>query len=118
MATKEDLYVSVSPNLYKSNKSAILTSQADLLGTLKKLHKLTILARQKHDLKKRLHKLFESTNSEIESIQKKVPTPKVPKTVHREEEPEKIETKKDLSKIESIDEELSQIQEKLRELNG
>ena len=87
MATKEELYVSFSPDSYKSNKSNLLMSQADLLTTLKRLHHLKILARQKQDLKKKLHKLFSSTLSEVDSIQDHMPTPKIPKTVQKSEGP-------------------------------
>ena len=79
-------------------------SQADLLTTLKRLHHLKILARQKQDLKKKLYKLFASTLSEIDSVQGNMPTPKVPKVV---------KTKRD-----DIEDELLAIQEKLRELNS
>ena len=115
MATKEELYVSFSPESYKLNKSNILQSQADLLSTLKRLHHLKILARQKQDLKKKLYKLFTSTLSEIDSIQDNMPTPKVPKTVQKSEEPK---IKESFTKRDDIEDELKAIQEKLRELNS
>lgn len=117
MASKEELYISISPNSYRSNKSHLLTSQADLLITLKRLHNLTILARQKHDLKKKLSKLLSSTLSELESLQEKLPTPKLPKSVQKVEEVRK-EKKENFSKRNEIDEELKKIQEKLRQLNA
>ena len=90
-------------------------SQADLLTTLKRLHNLKVLARQKHDLKKRLHKLFTMISSDIDSIQDKMPTPKVPKSIHPEEEIK--EPKQSFAKRDDIEDELKLIQEKLRELN-
>ena len=115
MASKEELYISFSPESYKINKSNLLMSQADLLATLKKLHHLKILARQKQDLKKKLYQLFTSTLSEIDSIQDKMPTPKIPKTVQKSEEPK---PKESFSKRDDIEDELKAIQEKLRELNN
>jgi|TARA_B100001964_G_scaffold241930_1_gene315463 chaperonin cofactor prefoldin len=115
MASKEELYVSFSPDSYKSNKSNLLMSQADLLATLKRLHHLKILARQKQDLKKKLYKLFSSTLSEIDSIQDNMPTPKVPKTVQKSDEPK---VKESFTKRDDIEDELKAIQEKLRELNS
>jgi hypothetical protein len=116
MATKEELYVSFSPEDYREGKSNVLMAQAELLGTLKRLHKLKVLARQRIDLKKRLHRLFASTISEIDSIQEKVPTPKIPKTVQHTEEPEiKKET---FSKRDDIEDELVLINQKIRELNS
>ena len=117
MVDKEELYVSISPDVYRVNKSNILMSQADILETLKRLYHLKVLSIQKQDLKKRLHKLFTLILSDIDSIQDKMPTPKIPKIIQRIEEPE-VKIKKDFSKQTGIEEELMLIQEKLRELNG
>ena len=81
MATTEDLFISISPQIYRKNKSAILMGQSDLLQTLKHIQNLKVLSRQKNDLKKRLHKIMSSTLVQINSLQAKMPTPKVPKTV-------------------------------------
>ena len=116
MAHKEELFISFSPNTYRQNKSNILMSQTDLLQSLKRLHNLKILARQKHDLKKRLNKLISSTTTEIDLIQDKMPTPKIPKTIQKHEEP-KIQ-KESSPKRDDIEDELRTIQEKLRELNS
>ncbi len=116
MATKEELFVSISPEAYLSNKSNILMSQADLLTTLKRLHNLKVLTRQKQDLKKRLYKLFSIVLSDIDSIQDKMPTPKIPKSIHKEE-PE-IKIKESFSKRDDIEDELRLIREKLKELNA
>lgn len=115
MATKEELYVLISPDVYRVNKSNILTSQADILAILKRLYALKVLARQKQDFKKKLHKLFTSILLDINSIQNKMPTSKIPKTVKTSE---KIKAKKNSSKYDDIEEELNLIQEKLRELNS
>lgn len=119
MASKEELYVSVSPEEYKLAKLNILTSQADLLTTLKHMHSLKVLARQKHDLKIRLSRLFEKVLSDVDSIKEKMPLPKLPKSVQKEIEPEIFaeKTKTDSVKHDEIDKELKAIQEKLRELN-
>ena len=116
MATKEELFISYSPENYRAGKSNVLMSQADSLTTLKRFHNLKVLARQKHDLKKRLHKLFASVSTEIDSIQDKMPTPKVPKTIKPEEPKEKI--KESFPKRDDIEYELKQIQEKLQQLNS
>lgn len=117
MASKEELFISINPEFYRSNKSNILMSQADLLITLKRIHNLKVLARQKQDLKKRLHKLFSSTLSEIDSLQDKMPTPKMPKAIKRDEKIDE-RPKRDFSKRDDIEDELKLIQEKLRQLNG
>ena len=118
MASKEELYISFSQESYKINKSNLLMSQADLLATLKRLHHLKILARQKQDLKRKLYQLFASTLSEIDSIQDKMPTPNLPKTVQKEK-PEEIKVKKEsFAKRDDIEDELRAIQQKLKELNS
>ena len=117
MASKEELFVSINPINYRENKSNILRNQTDLLQSLKRLHNLTVLARQKHDLKKRLSKVILSTMSEIDSIQDKLPTPSVPKTIQKHET-KRIETKESFSRRDDIEEELKLIQEKLRQLNS
>ena len=117
MATEEVLHILISPETYKMGKSNILMSHANFLEILKKLYNLEILARQKQDLRKRLHKLFASVLSDIDSIQNQMPKLKIPKNIHKEEQTKTI-SKRDLSKQSDIEEELVLIQEKLRELNG
>lgn len=117
MATKEELYISISPELYRLSKSNILRSQVDFLEKLKRLYHLKVLARQKYDLKKRLHKLIVSTISDIDSIQNKMPTPKLPKTVHRSSE-SGAKGRESFPGQDDIDDELRLIREKLRELNS
>ena len=115
MASKEELYISIAPDDYRETKSNVLTSQADLLTTLKRLHNLKVLARQKSDFKKRLYRLLSSTVSCVDSVREEIPTTKLPKSIQKEE-PSKL--KESFSKREEIDNELMLIQEKLRELNS
>ncbi len=117
MDTEEALYVSISPKIYRTNKSNILMGQADLLAVLKKLYALKVLSRQKQDLKKRLHKLFISVIYNINLIQNKMPTPIVPQNIQRENIKDTT-IKRDFSKYNDIEEELKLIQVKLRELNS
>lgn len=118
MATKEELYISVSPQSYRNNKSSVLMCQADSLTTLKRLHNLKVLARQKHDLKKRLHKLLESISTTVENMQEKMPTTKMPKEIKSKEQIIKKPKKEISAKNSDIEDELMQIQEKLRQLNS
>jgi len=117
MASKEELYISLNPDVYKINKAHLLTNQADILQILKHMHNLKVLARRKHDLKKRLHKIILSTISQANFMQDKLPTPQIPKSVQKEEL-QKEEIKEDLSKRDKIEKELKVINEKLRELNN
>ena len=117
MVTKEELYISFNPEDYKTNKSNILMCRANLLETLKRLHNLKVLSKQKRDLKIKLHKLLTSVLSEIDSVENKMPTPKIPKEIKISNEP-KSKLKESFSGHEGIEEELRLIQEKLRELNS
>jgi hypothetical protein len=117
MATKEEIYVSIPPLDYKASKSNVLMAQAALLESLKRLHNLKILSRRKQDLKITLQKLMSSTAAQLDLIHKKMPTPKVPKTVQRTRESEN-EVKITSSKRNEIEEELKAINEKLKELNS
>lgn len=125
MATEEELYISISSKDYVMDKSAILMSQASLLHALKRLHNIKILARQRHDLKERLYRLSTSILNEISSIQTKMPSPEVPKTIKKEsfETKSDFKQKKEYKPIreereDEIENELRNIQAKLRELNS
>ena len=91
--------------------------QANLLENLKRVHNLKVLSRRKQDLKIKLHKMLTSVLSEIDSIQNKMPTPKVPKEVQKSNEATS-KPKETFSRRDSIEEELKVIQKKLRELNS
>ena len=117
MASKEELFISITPNSYRENKSNILKSQADLLHSLKRLHNLKIIAQQKTELKEILKKILSSTTSKIDLIQSKMPTPEIPRIIQKHKT-HGTESKELFSERDDIEEELKLIQEKLRELNG
>ena len=114
---KEELYVSISPETYRNSKSKILLNQVDILQIAKKLQNLKILSKQKYELKKQLQQLLSSTLSQLEIMQEKMPTPKIPKAVQKTEE-EIEKPKASPSNQSGIDEELKSIQAKLQELNS
>ncbi len=124
MASEEELYISIDPDVYRANKLNTLTNQADLLSTLKRLQNLKVLARQKNDLKKKILRHLNTVKNHIETIQKTVPTPKVPRIIKQREEElmepseEPEEVQRQVSRRAEIEEELMTIQEKLRELNS
>ena len=117
MASKEELFVSIAPSTYMGNKSNILKNQADLLQSLRRLHNLKVLTRQKNDLKIRLNKLMSLAMLEIDSIQGRMPTPKIPKAIQKYE-PQETKPTESFYVRNEIENELKQIQEKLRQLNN
>ncbi|MCK4996840.1 hypothetical protein KAS08_00925 [Candidatus Pacearchaeota archaeon] len=123
MASKEELYVSIDRGVYRGGKSNLLMCQASTLASLKRLYNLKVLARQKNDLKKILLRLMKSVNSEINAIQKRMPTSSIPKTIQVttpiiEIQVEKPKPKQSVSRRSGLDIELRLIQEKLAQLNS
>ena len=121
MATSEELFISIPPQAYRESKSSGLMSQVELLHSLKHLQNLKVLSRRKSDLKKKFHKLLSSALSQINSLQNKMPTPKIPKTAKRYIKPkltEIVKRKSKPSRQDEIEEELKLIQDKLLELNS
>jgi len=119
MGTEESIYISVSNQSYKQNKSNILNSQANLLNILKHIHHLKVLSREKNDLKAKILKSSLSIINDLDSLQEKMPHPKIQKSKVRQKDvkgemPKKVEDKA----TGDIDKELLKIQEKLRELNS
>ena len=116
--TLSDIYVSFDRKVYLVGKSNVLRCQVDLLNTLKKLHNLKVLSREKNDLKKKLQEYVSSTLLEIENLQRKLPTPILPKTVVKENVvSNKSVLPKGVTKYDKINEELRIIQEKLKRIN-
>lgn len=124
MASKEELYVSLSPITYRAGKYSVLKSKSSLLLSLKVLRNLKILAKQKKELKIKLKRLVGQTIKEIDSLKEKLPESKLPKdlqekkTKHEVKIPKqkKERAPKDLKK-DYLDEELKSINEKLKDLN-
>jgi len=117
MAKSEDIFVSISPEIYRKSKSNLLEGQIDLLTVIKKLHNLKVLVRQKNDLKIRMHRLLTTISNQTESLQKKMPKPKVPRGIHIHTTFE-TKPKRSFSKGDEIEEELKLIKAKLQEINA
>lgn len=127
MSSEEDLYLSFNPSSYLSGKSSGLKAQTEVLKMMKQINHLKILSRKKKDLKDELHREFDQLIKLIYSIEKKFPTPEIPKrfkdsfkktqteiAIHKLD----LDVKKDYSKKSHIDAELLEIQKKLQMLNG
>jgi len=121
---KEEVYVSIEQPQYKKSKADILSSQATLLQTLKHIHNLRVYTRRKNDLKNHLQETLQALLTQLDLIQAKMPTPKIPKL--RKKKESKVVVKK-IGQIDSppvierrdeVEAELKMIQEKLKRLNG
>jgi hypothetical protein len=128
MAPKEKpLYISVEPNLYRDSKAGLLNSQIDLLNSMKHLHTLKDIKNEKFQHKMKLFNLFPSLLADLNRLEQKFPKVASPKeqstpiqkqiTLPKEEVP-KIKSIKTIAKRQSIEDELREIQEKLKRLNS
>jgi len=119
MIKDKELYVSFDYKEYKDNKANILSSQIDLLGSIKHLENLRRIKKQKRNFKLYLHKLFSSVLQSLESLENKLPKPKIPQFLQSPEEIKTfiIESEENRSKQKAVDDELREIQAKLAQLN-
>lgn len=117
---KEQIYISLKPEIYRQGKSNTLLAQAELLHSMKRIQNLKILTKQKTELKSDLRKFMSSILTQTKALKEKLPNPKIPKELQHHDPSEKISTKKkkkDTKNME-IDEELQFINDKLRQLNS
>lgn len=105
---------------YKRNKENILSSQIDLLNSMKSIQNLTKIKSEKAKLKIKLKKLFSSLSDDLENIQEKIPDPKIPRKskIQSSKKPEIEPDFEEQIKEQSIENELLRIQEKLEQLNA
>ena len=117
--TKQELYVSFNPLEYKKQKANILSAQADILNSVQKLQNIQKLKRQKANLKMELERLLSSILKDLESIQDKIPNPRLPKTLKEKQEPEETsaEIQEQKQHEQNIEQQLQDIQDKLKKLN-
>jgi|TARA_Y100000310_G_C20615250_1_gene780285 uncharacterized coiled-coil DUF342 family protein len=122
MAEKKQLYVAIDPNEYKTNKTNILRTKADVISIIKHLQELKKIKTEESQLKNRLHQLFDSVKKTLKQLENKIPTPSIPKSIKQSlealETPEVSETPLTPKQDSSIDRELQEIKRKLSELNS
>ena len=126
MANQQPVYISIDSYQYKKNKVNLLSSQADLINSMKRLENIKILRAGKSQAKKQLYILFGALSKNIEKIQNKLPEPKIPnqhktKIPHiKIPETEETNFSKNIEqeRQRDLDLELSEIKAKLRKLNS
>ncbi len=126
----KDLYISINPRKYKENKANLLSTQIDLLNLMKHLQNLKKIKQQKSKLKMELHKLFTELGKDLKKLESNLPKPSIPKKIR-----DKLKQTREIGNIEpeeiirepqspaetidaTIEQELLEIQEKLRILNS
>jgi hypothetical protein len=116
---KEEIYISIKPEIYRENKSNILLAQAEFLHSMKRVQNLRILAKQRLELKSELHKFISSILAQVKKLEEKLPNPKIPKELQHKEIKKSISKKKKIDpKSMEIDEEIQFINQKLHQLNS
>lgn len=123
MAKKEgdEVFVSINPYSYRESKSSGLLGQVELLHSLKHIQNLKTLAEERNNLKVELQKLLALTISELNTLQSKMPNPKVPKQLQLVKVKESLdleEVKEEPQERDAIEEELLMIRAKLKQLNS
>ena len=85
---------------------------------MKKIQNLKKIKQGQAELKIQMHKLFSQVKEDLENLKTKLPTPRIPKLIKENPEEEKPIRHEDEVVYQGIDEELQEIQGKLRELNS
>jgi len=116
---KQDVYVSIDSNVYKFGKSELLKTQMNILTMQKNLDDLKKTKIQTIRKKLALKKLILTLKERINLLEKDIPVPIVPNHLKPKKE-KKTKTIKEIhiSRRDMIEQELNDIQEKLRRLNG
>ena len=119
---KKEIYVSIKPEEYKQNKVNVLSCQADILNLMKSSEDLKKIQTEKIKLKIQLQQLFSEVSEDLDLVEDMMPTSNIPKGVCGEKIIDSIKLERadweDGGKEQSINEELREIQEKLRKLNS
>lgn len=111
------LHLRVGYNDAKSAKKAILSSEIGLLKINKSIENYKKLRLKELENKEKIKNSIDATKKEITKLNKLLPELKIPKILKKEEEKINISPeKKQMEKYGTIEDELIQIQEKLRAL--
>ena len=119
----KSLYISLDYPEYKRNKANLLSTQIDLLNLMKHIQTFKKIRQEKNNLKMQLQVLFEKLAVDLKNINTKFPNPSIPKNLRDKFEPKekpsfKIVEPEEQNIDKTIDNELLEIQEKLRRLNS
>lgn len=126
---KKPLYFSVDSETYKQHKAELLNSQVDFLNSLKHVYTINNLKKEKLQLKMKLYRLFSELSEDLENFEKKFPKveeqqkktenlkPLKP-LVRQLKQKQEQQKPKPTSKKKTLDDELLEVQEKLKKLSG
>jgi hypothetical protein len=117
----KELYVSIDCREYKENKQNLLNSKIDLLNSVKHLQNFRGVLTEKNKLKFQLFKLFFELLGNLKSLEERFPeVPRSKKKVKKEfisRIESSIDEQENNRKQVQIEQELREIQEKLKQLN-
>jgi len=133
----EELYISINKEDFGTARYNSLSARADILKSLKSLHNIQIIKKQKNELRRRLKTLLGELRASFDRLEQNMPSPEQAllelnsireklqeqKTgeVNKEmgdKKQEQKEKQKPRTKRDEFDEELMEIQEKLNKLNS
>ena len=121
----EKLYISMEPEEFRNGNSFLLNTQIALLSLIKQLYKIQKLRNKKNKLKSELNNIIENLNNDFDKIDEKLPEMPKHKIIKEtyQEIPKETHTKNFIfteedRRMAGVDEELQEIQDKLKKLNG
>lgn len=118
--TQSSIHVKLEAEEAATSKKILLTSQRDLLISLKFMKQYFALRSDELRLKEKLHRKLKETLTDIKKIEKDLPNPKIPEILKKADEEEYEFDKKQKKRREKydndIESQLADIQEKLRNL--
>ena len=115
----------MEPEEFKNGNTFLLSTQIALLSLIKQLYKIQKLRNKKNKLKQELNSIIEGLNDNFDKMGEKLP--EMPKTkliresnheTHKEFHPKKFVFTEEDRRMANVDEELQEIQDKLKRLNG
>ena len=115
----------MEPEEFRNGNSFLLNTQIALLSLIKQLYKIQKLKNKKNKLKQELNSIIEDLNNDFDKIDEKLP--EVPKAklakenhneTYKEVRPKKFVFTEEDRRMANVDEELQEIQDKLKRLNG
>ena len=111
---ENSIYAGLAREELINSKKEILSTEADLIRILQIIKKYQLLRTNELKLKTKLLKKLKETKAEIKKLEEILPKPKIPKIligIGNKKDEFKISSKKD-----NLEEQLEEIQKKLREL--
>jgi hypothetical protein len=119
----EGIYISLTSDEQRKNRSEILMIQSDVITLIKKISELEDLRKEKREVSSKLAQEYISLIKKLKTLDSEMPSPQMPKPKNVEKTIPKVEVepkikkpKNEKSKHHDLEEELLEIQRQLKML--